>query len=204
MENQSEPISAGALEGNQDHHKPRARTERLQTRTKGKAKDLFPDTNSASSILLNADDMTIMSEEDGYEDFNLNAEHLCNFYGEDRGDKQTEHQGTQTSSEGTPEEAPLVEEVMMGDEEDGKESHGIRQEERKTNIDDMEEEEAAERNSGGAQPAYKERDLRGTTLDAAVVNGGQPVPPSSSGKSGESTKRLKDAGTARRLDRFVD
>jgi hypothetical protein len=92
--------------------------------------------------------MTLASEGDGYEGLDLNAEQkdLCDFYKGERGDEQPEYQGTQ-ASEGAPDEAPIVEEAMTGDEEDDEESHGGRQEERETNDDDMEEEESAEGNS---------------------------------------------------------
>ena len=88
--------------------------------------------------------MTLVSEGDGYEGLDLNAEQkdLCDLYKEERGTEQPEHQGKQ-ASEVAPEEVPIIEEVMTGDEEDGEESHGSRQEERETNGDDMEEEEAA-------------------------------------------------------------
>ena len=62
---------------------------------KDKDKDLVPDRNSTSSILLNVEDMTLASDEDGYEGLDLNAEqkHLCGFYKEEQGEEHPEHQG---------------------------------------------------------------------------------------------------------------
>ena len=84
VEDQPEPVSAGALEGNQDQCKPEAKTEWLQMGTKGKDedKDLTPDSDSASSILFNADDMILSNEGGGYKGLDLNAEQkdLYNFY----------------------------------------------------------------------------------------------------------------------------
>ena len=79
MGNKSEPTSASALEDDQDQHKLRAGNEGLQTGAKGKYKDL--DSISASSTLLVADTMTIMSKGGGYEYFDLNDEqtNLCDF-----------------------------------------------------------------------------------------------------------------------------
>ena len=55
--------------GNQEQSKPEARPARFQVGATGKAKDLVPDSNCTSSILLNADDMTLASEGDGYKGF---------------------------------------------------------------------------------------------------------------------------------------
>ena len=48
VEDQSEPVSEGALEGNQDQRKSGARTKSLQARAKDKDKDFVPDSNFAS------------------------------------------------------------------------------------------------------------------------------------------------------------
>jgi hypothetical protein len=94
--------------------------------------------------------------------------------------------------EGALEEASRVEEVLVGDEADGNESHGPRQEERGTNgVDNIEEEEATEELSGRTQPSCKERDLDGTTSDKSIVNDGQPVTQSSNDKIEGAAKRLR-------------
>ena len=111
--------------------------------------------------------MTI--EGSGEDDLDLTSEQksLVEFYNSDQADKLTEHHGPR-SFEGAPEEAPTVEEVLTGDEDDGEEIHRVRQEERGTPIDNVREEEAAEEELGRAQYPGEEEDRqeeRGINVD---------------------------------------
>ena len=56
----------------------------------------------------------------------------------------------------------------------------------------MEKEEVAEGHTGGAQPAYKERDLDDTASDVAMVNSNQSATPSFSDKSEGVAKCLRE------------
>ena len=112
VEDKSESVSARALEGNQDQHKPGARNERLQTGAKDKDKDPVLNCKSTSSLLINKENMILGSQENGYADLGLNAKtkNLCDFYKEEQEEEQQEHQGKQ-ASEGAPGEAPIIENV---------------------------------------------------------------------------------------------
>ena len=97
--------------------------------------------------------MTLGSEEGGNDDLKLSAEQqeLCKYFGEKQEEEQAERQEQQAP--GDPlREAPIIEEVMEGDEEDS-ESHGVRQEERETPEDAMEIDEVTEGNTGGGYSA---------------------------------------------------
>ena len=59
---QSEPVSTGALEDNQDQRDPGAETERLWTEANGEDKGSVPDGNIKSSLRLNDDDLTLGSK----------------------------------------------------------------------------------------------------------------------------------------------
>ena len=111
------------------------------------------DVESSRSIVINDEAMTIGGNSD--EDLDLTSEqkNLVDFYNVDQADEQTEHQGP-CAVEGSSEEALLVEEVLTGDEENGEEIHGIRQEERGTPVDSVE--------CGGSR-SYRRRSWRNAT-----------------------------------------
>ena len=93
VDDQSEPVSAGALEDNQDQRKSGVKTERLQTGSKGDDTDSVLISDSESSLLVNDDDLTLESEEGVSYDLELTPEQqeLYEYFGERQGEKQAEH-----------------------------------------------------------------------------------------------------------------
>jgi hypothetical protein len=92
VDDQSEPVSAGALEDNQDQRKSGVKTERLQTGSKGDDTDSVRISDSKSSLLVNDDDLTLESEEGVSYDLELTPEQqeLYEYSGERQGEKQAE------------------------------------------------------------------------------------------------------------------
>ena len=93
---------------------------------KGEDVESVPNSNDASSLLAKDDVLTLGSEEDGIYDLDLTSEQqkFCEYFGERQGEEQTEHKEKQ-APRGSPGEAPIIEEAMEGEKEDG-ESHGVR------------------------------------------------------------------------------
>ena len=125
MDDQSEPVSAEASEGNQDQHKSGAKTERLQTGLKGGDKDPGPDSNSTNWLLINKEKTTRGSEEGGHNGLeqSANKKNLFAFLEKSEKKKQAEFQEKKVP-EGPMGEVPSVEGVKEGDEQDSKSRGG--------------------------------------------------------------------------------
>ena len=122
--NQSEPTSSAA------------------SKSKDEDDDSPSDADSSKSTVLDNDAMTIGGNDDDNFDLTSEQKSLVNFHNLDHTDELIEHQGSR-AAEGAPEGTSPVEEVLMGDEDDGIEIIGVRQEVRGISDNSVGKEESA-------------------------------------------------------------
>ena len=103
-----------------------------------KDEDSLLDIELPKSMVIDNMAMTIGGNSDGDPDMTSEQKSLINFYNTNQEGEQTEHQ-VPCEVKGSLEETPLVEEVCIGDEDDGDETYGVRQEEKGTSVDNTRE-----------------------------------------------------------------